>query len=43
MISSIMPGRTRQHIRNKFNKEDKLNPAKISDYLLRRRELPGEM
>ncbi|KAI8881973.1 hypothetical protein K501DRAFT_334350 [Backusella circina FSU 941] len=40
MISGILPGRTRHHIRNKFNKEDRINPKKISEYLINKRTLP---
>ncbi|KAJ2455607.1 hypothetical protein EV183_000706 [Coemansia sp. RSA 2336] len=35
MVASVMPGRNRYDIRNKFKKEEKLNPRRITDALLR--------
>ncbi|KAI9272463.1 hypothetical protein BY458DRAFT_586358 [Sporodiniella umbellata] len=39
-ISKMIPGRTRSHIRLKFNREEKLRPEKITDFLIRRRKKP---
>ncbi|KAI7905798.1 uncharacterized protein BX663DRAFT_294073 [Cokeromyces recurvatus] len=38
MISQMMPGRTRGQIRTKFNKEERLNPMKITEYLIKKRK-----
>ncbi|KAJ2785953.1 hypothetical protein H4R18_000168 [Coemansia javaensis] len=37
MISSVMPNRSRYDIRNKFKLEERKNPQRITDTLLRRR------
>ncbi|KAI9482424.1 hypothetical protein BX667DRAFT_513429 [Coemansia mojavensis] len=36
MVASAMPGRNRYDIRNKFKKEERLNPRRITDALLAR-------
>lgn len=41
MISMVMPGRTRAHIRAKFNREEKLAPKKITEYLITKRKPLG--
>ncbi|KAG2232053.1 hypothetical protein INT48_009401 [Thamnidium elegans] len=38
MISMVMPGRTRSQIRSKFSREEKLNPNKVTDYLIRKKK-----
>ncbi|KAI8141952.1 hypothetical protein BJV82DRAFT_616571 [Fennellomyces sp. T-0311] len=38
MISHVMPGRTRNQIRLKFNKEERTHPEKIKEYLIRKRK-----
>ncbi|KAJ2813526.1 hypothetical protein H4S07_000619 [Coemansia furcata] len=38
MISSVMPGRNRYDIKNKFKKEEKLNGKRITNLLLKRAE-----
>jgi hypothetical protein len=42
MISMVMPGRTRAQIRTKFNREERLHPGKITDYLIRKRKPLGK-
>ncbi|KAI8991991.1 hypothetical protein BDF20DRAFT_997747 [Mycotypha africana] len=51
-ISKMMPGRTRNQIRSKFNKEERMNPWKVTEYLVRKkkpvnldkfREIVGEL
>lgn len=34
-IARVMPGRTRNEIRNKFNAEDRRNSALINEYLFK--------
>ncbi|CAO3646285.1 unnamed protein product [Mucor hiemalis] len=38
MISMVMPGRTRSQIRAKFNREERIRPEKITDYLIRKKK-----
>ncbi|KAI8880193.1 hypothetical protein K501DRAFT_287025 [Backusella circina FSU 941] len=38
MIAHILPGRTRNMVRSKFNKEEKVNPQKVTDYLINKRK-----
>ncbi|KAL0092780.1 hypothetical protein J3Q64DRAFT_1230366 [Phycomyces blakesleeanus] len=38
MMSTLLPGRTRSNVRLKFNREERLNPKKITDYLIRKRK-----
>lgn len=39
----VMPGRTRAQIRLKFNREEKINPAKITEHLIRKRKPVGKL
>lgn len=41
MISKMMPGRTRNQIRLKFNREEKLCPEKVTEYLIQKRKPMG--
>lgn len=41
MISNMLPGRTRNQVRQKFNREEKLDPARVTDYLVRKRKPLG--
>ncbi|KAI8071003.1 hypothetical protein BC940DRAFT_317394 [Gongronella butleri] len=34
MMSKVMPGRTRSHLRLKFNREERNNPKRITEYLI---------
>ncbi|KAI9469730.1 MAG: hypothetical protein EXX96DRAFT_587227 [Benjaminiella poitrasii] len=38
MISQVLPGRTRGQVRTKFNREERLNPMKVTDYLIKKRK-----
>ncbi|KAG2211632.1 hypothetical protein INT47_008729 [Mucor saturninus] len=38
MISMVMPGRTRAQIRSKFNREEKVAPEKITEYLIKKKK-----
>ncbi|GAN01585.1 hypothetical protein MAM1_0009d01019 [Mucor ambiguus] len=38
MIANMMPGRTRNQIRMKFNREEKLCPEKVTEYLISKRK-----
>ena len=38
MIKYVLPNRTRNQIRSKFNREEKLHPEKIKEYLIHKRK-----
>ncbi|KAG0175150.1 Transcription factor TFIIIB component B [Apophysomyces sp. BC1015] len=38
MVSHLLPGRTRNQVRLKFNREERAHPDKVTDYLLRRKK-----
>ncbi|KAI8992376.1 hypothetical protein BDB01DRAFT_778256 [Pilobolus umbonatus] len=38
MISKVMPGRLRSQIRSKFTREERVNPGKVTDYMIRKRK-----
>lgn len=38
MIANMMPGRTRNQIRMKFNREEKLCPEKVTEYMISKRK-----
>jgi hypothetical protein len=42
MISKMMPNRTRTQIRLKFNKEERLNPEKVTEYLITKKKPMGK-
>jgi hypothetical protein len=42
MISKMLLGRTRNQVRQKFNREEKLNPAKVTEYLVKKRKPLGK-
>ena len=42
MVSMVLPGRTRSQVRAKFSREEKLNPEKVSDYLIRKKKPLGK-
>lgn len=41
MIANMMPGRTRTQIRMKFNREEKLCPEKVTEYMISKRKPMG--
>ena len=43
MISMVMPGRSRNQIRTKFNREERVNADKVTEYLIRKRKPLGEL
>lgn len=42
MVAALLPGRNRIQVRTKFNREERLNPEKINDYLIRKRKPVGK-
>ncbi|KAI8375302.1 hypothetical protein EDC96DRAFT_562368 [Choanephora cucurbitarum] len=38
MIAMMMPGRTRSQIRLKYNREERLHPDKVTEYMIRKRK-----
>lgn len=42
MMCYLLPGRTRAQIRTKFNREERINPEKIKDYLIGKKQKIGE-
>jgi hypothetical protein len=43
MIANILPGRTRNMVRSKFNKEEKVNPSKVTHYMIKKRKTMGKI
>jgi len=39
MIAALFPTRTRREVRNKFNKEDRLDPAHITSLIMKRKSI----
>lgn len=37
MVAHLLPGRTRNQVRNKFNREEKKHPERIKEVLYRKR------
>jgi hypothetical protein len=42
MIANMMPGRTRNQVRTKFNREEKVCPEKVTEYMISKRKLMGK-
>jgi hypothetical protein len=38
MISQMVPNRTRTQVRHKFAKEERTNPKKVTEYMIRKRK-----
>lgn len=43
MIANMMPGRTRNQVRTKFNREEKVCPEKVTEYMISKRKLMGKL
>lgn len=43
MASHILRGRSRVQIRMKFNREEKVNPEKVKEHLLRKKKPIGKL
>lgn len=39
MIAALFPTRSRREVRNKFNKEDRLDPAYITSLIMKRKSI----